>query len=122
MLFRSKKVLESGKVATVTGEVVDVSCYLQLGKRGEAHVPCGTKCITNGQPIGISHGAAFYPFELDATDAIQPGKNTIVVCVSNQVVNELGTGGIVAPVMLYAPVAGKEAKLENVRDLKPTFP
>ena len=49
----NKKVLESGKVATVTGEVVDVSCYLQLGKRGEAHVACGSKCIANGQPIGI---------------------------------------------------------------------
>ena len=48
-----KKVLASGKIATVTGEVVDVSCYLQLGKRGEAHVPCGSKCIANGQPIGI---------------------------------------------------------------------
>ena len=49
----NKKVLESGKVTTVTGEVVDVSCYLQLGKRGEAHVACGSKCIANGQPIGI---------------------------------------------------------------------
>lgn len=49
----NKKVLESGKVATVTGEVVDVSCYLQLGKRGEAHVACGSKCIANGQPIGV---------------------------------------------------------------------
>jgi hypothetical protein len=49
----NKKVLESGKAATVTGEVVDVSCYLQLGKRGEAHIPCGSKCIANGQPIGI---------------------------------------------------------------------
>lgn len=51
-----KKVLASGKTAAVTGEVVDVSCYLQLGKRGEAHVPCGTKCITNGQPIGLVDG------------------------------------------------------------------
>ena len=49
----NKKVLASGKPATVTGEVVDVSCYLQLGKRGPAHVPCGTKCINNGQPIGL---------------------------------------------------------------------
>ncbi len=49
----NKKVLESGKAATVTGEVVDVSCYLQLGKRGEAHIACGTKCIANGQPIGL---------------------------------------------------------------------
>lgn len=48
-----KKVLAGGKVKTVTGEVVDVSCYLQLGKRGEAHVACGTKCIANGQPIGV---------------------------------------------------------------------
>jgi hypothetical protein len=49
----NKKVLETGKVATITGEVVDVSCYLQLGKRGEAHVACGSKCIANGQPIGL---------------------------------------------------------------------
>ena len=49
----NKKVLESGKPATVTGEVVDVSCYLQLGKRGEAHIACGSKCIANGQPIGV---------------------------------------------------------------------
>jgi hypothetical protein len=49
----NKKVLESGKPATITGEIVDVSCYLQLGKRGEAHVACGSKCIANGQPIGI---------------------------------------------------------------------
>ena len=49
----NKKVLESGKKTSVTGEVVDVSCYLQLGKRGEAHVACGTKCLQNGQPVGL---------------------------------------------------------------------
>jgi len=49
----NKKVLAGGKAVTVTGEVVDVSCYLQLGKRGEAHVPCGSKCIEHGQPIGL---------------------------------------------------------------------
>ena len=51
-----KKVLAGGKVMTVTGEVVDVSCYLQLGKRGSAHVACGSKCIANGQPIGLVDG------------------------------------------------------------------
>ena len=49
----NKKILASGKAATVTGEIVDVSCYLQLGRRGLAHVACATKCINNGQPIGI---------------------------------------------------------------------
>ena len=59
---------------------------------------------------------------MDATDGFKPGQNVIAVAVSNAVVNELSTGGIVAPEMQYAPAAGKDAKLENVRDLKPTFP
>ena len=48
-----RKTLERGRVVTITGEVVDVSCYLQLGKRGEAHIPCGQKCVRTGQPIGL---------------------------------------------------------------------
>ena len=80
------------------------------------------KVWINGKLVGISHGAAMYPFELDATEMITAGDNSIVVCVANERVNELGTGGILAPVMLYAPAAGPKAELENVRDLKPTFP
>src|SRR5438093_13309079 len=48
-----KAVLAGGNVATITGELVEVSCYLQLGKRGEAHIPCGSDCLKNGQPAGI---------------------------------------------------------------------
>ena len=48
-----RKVLTQARAKTITGEVVDVSCFLQLGKRGEAHLPCGQKCVRNGQPIGI---------------------------------------------------------------------
>ena len=48
-----RRVLERAEVRTITGEVVDVSCFLQLGKRGEAHVSCGQKCVRNGQPVGI---------------------------------------------------------------------
>jgi len=44
---------EPGKPVTVVGEVVDFSCYLQLGKHGEAHRSCGQKCVQNGQPIGL---------------------------------------------------------------------
>ncbi|MCL4402855.1 MAG: hypothetical protein M1436_09375 [Acidobacteria bacterium] len=42
-----------GKITTVVGEVLDLSCYLQLGKHGEAHRACGQKCVQNGQPIGL---------------------------------------------------------------------
>ncbi len=48
-----KAVLASGKPITVIGELVEVSCFLQLGKRGEKHIPCGTKCLQNGQPFGV---------------------------------------------------------------------
>ena len=42
-----------GKPITVVGEIVDFSCYLQLGKHGEKHRECGQKCVQNGQPIGL---------------------------------------------------------------------
>ena len=47
------KTPEPGKAITVTGEIIDLSCYLQLGKHGEKHKACGTKCIQNNQPIGL---------------------------------------------------------------------
>jgi hypothetical protein len=49
----NRAALAAGRRVKVTGEVVEVSCFLQLGKRGPAHVACGTKCIEHGQPFGI---------------------------------------------------------------------
>jgi hypothetical protein len=42
-----------GTVRTVTGEIVDFSCYLQVGKHGDKHRDCAQKCFRNGQPIGL---------------------------------------------------------------------
>src|ERR1017187_4148033 len=42
-----------GKAITVVGEIVDFSCYIQLGKHGEKHRAGGQKCVTKGQPIGL---------------------------------------------------------------------
>jgi hypothetical protein len=41
------------KEATIVGEIIDFSCYLQVGKRGEAHRSCAQKCLQAGQPIGL---------------------------------------------------------------------
>jgi hypothetical protein len=41
------------KEATLVGEIVDFSCYLQIGKHGEKHRSCAQKCFTSGQPIGL---------------------------------------------------------------------
>ncbi len=42
-----------GKPVSVVGEVIDLSCYLQVGKHGDKHRDCGQKCAANGQPIGL---------------------------------------------------------------------
>ena len=43
----------NGTPTTVTGEIVEFSCYLQLGKHGEKHRACGQKCVNSGQPVGL---------------------------------------------------------------------
>lgn len=41
------------QAATVVGEILDFSCYLQIGKHGEKHRSCAQKCFEAGQPIGL---------------------------------------------------------------------
>ena len=40
-------------IKTVSGEIIDFSCYLQIGKHGDKHRDCAQKCFRNGQPIGL---------------------------------------------------------------------
>ena len=42
-----------GKPVSVVGEIIDISCYMQVGKHGDKHRGCGQKCATLGQPIGL---------------------------------------------------------------------
>jgi len=42
-----------GERVTVTGEVVDMWCYLEGGDRGPAKKACATACVKAGNPIGI---------------------------------------------------------------------
>lgn len=42
-----------GKPMSATGEIIDLSCYLQVGKHGSKHKDCGQKCVRNGQPVGL---------------------------------------------------------------------
>jgi len=44
----------------VTGEVVDLACYLSHGERGENHRECAMKCIQQGLPVGIKSGDTVY--------------------------------------------------------------
>src|SRR5258706_14753837 len=38
---------------TITGEVVDMGCWLGHAARGEKHISCATKCLNQGIPMGL---------------------------------------------------------------------
>lgn len=41
------------KPVTMVGEILDFSCYMQIGKHGEKHRSCAQKCFKAGQPVGL---------------------------------------------------------------------
>ena len=51
---------EEGGTHTITGEVVDLTCYLGHGGSGAAHKDCAQKCINAGLPVGIKSGDTLY--------------------------------------------------------------
>jgi hypothetical protein len=49
-----KESLDAAAGKTVTGEVVDMMCYVDHNAIGEKHgQSCGAKCIRGGGPVGI---------------------------------------------------------------------
>ncbi len=44
---------KSGGEVTVTGEVLDMACYLDHGAHGAKHADCAKKCISSGLPVGL---------------------------------------------------------------------
>jgi hypothetical protein len=44
----------------ITGEVVDMMCYLDHNAMGEKHASCAATCVKSGGPVGIvSNGKAY---------------------------------------------------------------
>ncbi len=76
---------------TVTGEPVDMVCYLD-GKSGEGHAACATACAQKGNPIGLSVKGA-------------DGKETLYLAMAS--------GGKQAKDLL-APLMGKQVKATGV--------
>ena len=56
-----KEKLDTAATKTVTGEVVDMMCYVDHNAIGEKHgQSCGAKCIKSGGPVGILTGDKAY--------------------------------------------------------------
>ena len=56
---------------TLTGEVVDVFCYLSHGSQGlgAGHAGCAKKCIESGLPVAIKVGDQLYLAAMASHDA-----------------------------------------------------
>src|SRR5947199_10452769 len=53
--------LDAAAEKTVTGEIVDMMCYVDHNAIGEEHgKSCGAKCIKNGGPVGIVENGKAY--------------------------------------------------------------
>lgn len=90
----NRKPLE-GKIVTRVGEIIDVSCYLQLGKHGKGHVGCAKSCIMNGHAMGLldADGNVYllFPEEHDSRrDAKTELRNALIHYVA-EIVKVTGT-------------------------------
>lgn len=48
-----KDELASGGTKKISGEVLDMACYIDHNAIGEKHTDCAKKCITSGLPVGL---------------------------------------------------------------------
>ncbi len=48
-----KKDAATSETKKITGEVVDMVCYIDHGATGEKHADCAKKCIAGGLPVGL---------------------------------------------------------------------
>ena len=69
---------------TLTGEVVDLFCYLSHGKEGlgVGHAGCAKKCIESGLPVAIKVGDQLY---LAAMATHDPANKTLAALAGKQV-------------------------------------
>ena len=51
---------DASAMKTMTGEVVDMMCYVDHNATGEKHAACAAKCIKGGGPVGlVSEGKTY---------------------------------------------------------------
>lgn len=60
-LFMFSTTAFAQSVTTVKGEVLDMSCYMAKGAKGQGHKKCAQACLDKGLPAGIltSSGQAY---------------------------------------------------------------
>ncbi len=55
-----KDSLDAAATKQVTGEVVDMMCYVDHNAMGDKHSGCAAKCIKGGGPVGVVENGKAY--------------------------------------------------------------
>jgi hypothetical protein len=96
---------EPGHATTQVGEIVDFSCYIQLGKHGEKHRSCGQKCVNNGQPIGLlTRSGALYMLMPEEHDPRRDGGVDAKASASDHMGHIVTVNGTMAKVNGYSAI------------------
>ena len=103
----------AGTTKTLTGEVVDMGCYLGHEARGEKHITCATKCINQGMPMGLlTSSGALYLLTMSHENADPYNKLKTMagksVSVTGTVMSRAGINGM--DVTAFKPVAAATTK------------
>ena len=59
----------AGKSGRLTGEVVDITCFIGHEGKGDKHAACAQKCIAKGLPVGLLVGNTLYAVVLSSHDS-----------------------------------------------------
>jgi hypothetical protein len=82
------------KTQTVTGEIVDLGCYLDHGAHGEKHAECALHCVQGGMPMGLlADGNKVYVLTLSHENGDPYAKCKEWVAKQVKVTGKVMTGG-----------------------------
>ena len=96
---------QPGKPVTMTGEIVDFSCYLQVGKHGEKHRSCGQKCVQNGNPAGLlTKDGSLYMLIAEEHDPRRDGGVDLKSAAADQMGHIVTVNGTEASVNGYSAI------------------
>ncbi|MCC6444700.1 MAG: hypothetical protein IT210_14735 [Armatimonadetes bacterium] len=96
---KAARAAKAPKEATVTGEVVDLWCYMDHKARGAGHKDCGIACAKAGNPIGIVDGKS-HVYITFGSEKHQASKDQLIehmadtVSVKGHIVRQGGLQGI----------------------------
>ena len=52
-LLLASFIYKNDDTKTITGEILDMKCYMASGAHGDGHKDCSVSCINGGAPMGI---------------------------------------------------------------------